>query len=189
MEILDLDFILGYMAEHKLYFTAGTLKLHSKYKTEIELAVALEKLYRDGYVNRFVTKRNNPNDFQMFETSDLIQYYISYDGLLFIEQGGYAQFTARHQANEEFKIKSSKTQHALNKTQVWGTIIQTAFIILTGIAAVATWKIADSEHVLHEREYYDNKRPDTKKGNDTQNNKLNVVLDSVVTHDRVRLKN
>ena len=138
-----LDELLKFLSktEHTEFaYIRNEIEQKSNFLKEIDnptLHSALLKLVKDGYVNQ---KSKNGTD-QLFNSPRTYDYYtISFEGLVFIDCGGYENQIRKNQSIESLKNEMTEQQNAFEEKQVrfQGQIAFLTWIIALGtlIAAV-----------------------------------------------------
>lgn len=108
---------------------------------------ALLKLVKDGYVN---TESENSID-PLFKSPKKDHYYkISFEGMVFIENGGYENQNRENQRIENWNNEMTERQNALEKKQVSS---QFQIVVLTWIIALGTL-IAGLYYVLEILDFF-----------------------------------
>ena len=93
---------------------------------------ALLKLVKDGYVNQ--TSKHSTD--QLFNTPRTDHYYkISFEGLVFIDSGGYENQNRENQRIENWNNEMTERQNALESKQSRN---QGQLVVLTWIIAIGT---------------------------------------------------
>ena len=136
LKILDeLLLLLSKTNESEFAYIINDINNNSEYLKEIDsyiLHSAILKLVKDGYVNK---KTKNSTD-KIFKTPRDYDYYtISFEGIIFLQNGGYQN---EYQKNQKEQIEYSelkKKQSLLEEKQVSN---QFQIVVLTWIIALGT---------------------------------------------------
>ncbi|MGO4921620.1 hypothetical protein [Maribacter spongiicola] len=141
IKILDeLLIFLSKTNENQFPYIKNELEKESDFLKNIEnslLHAALLKLVKDGYVNEESEEYTDP----LFKTPKINYFYkISFEGLVFMNHGGYENLIRKNQTLENLRNEMTERQNALEEKQVrfQGQIVFLTWAIALGtlIAAV-----------------------------------------------------
>ena len=130
----DLQTVLEYLNKYSnQQFEVANFKSKLTQYDKRACVSIFEKLYKDGYIDRDTRGKDNVEAFY---------HQISYDGIIFLEQGGYLELNKQ----EVLKTKKLQKENYLRLTVGIASVVVGVYYLIQIVKEIVSWSLWFCRH-------------------------------------------